>query len=74
MLLHMQGYIFVLVALGTKHCSSSSVKHQFPSQRTRFDSRKAVKTLELKLSSLIALVKFQRAMGVFHHSNLVGNY
>ena len=39
MLLYMQDCFNFLVALGTKHFKSPLVKHRFPFQRFRFDSR-----------------------------------
>ena len=39
MLLCMQDYVNLQVALGTKHINSPSVKHRFPSQRSRFYTR-----------------------------------
>ena len=33
-----------------------------------------MKSLTIKFSRLIASAKFQRAMGAFHHSTVVGNY
>ena len=39
MLLYMEDYINSLVVLANKHCNSLMVKHRFPSQRSRFDSR-----------------------------------
>ena len=39
MLLYMQDYVNLQVALGTKHINSPSVKHRFPSQRSRFYTR-----------------------------------
>ena len=54
---YMQVYMNSFVALATKHCSSLSIKHWFPSQRSRFDSRRGIHPWTFFWCSATVLVK-----------------